>query len=69
MTTHTDSATAELSVGARMEPEFELTDDQWNLISDLFADRPPDLECVHQSTFYDVTVSCCRTHDRGLLVK
>jgi transposase len=24
-----------------MEPEFELTDDQWNLISDLFADPPP----------------------------
>ncbi len=44
MTTHADSATAELTVGARMEPEFELTDDQWNLISDLFADPPPSPE-------------------------
>ena len=24
-----------------MEPEFELTDDQWGLISDLFDDPPP----------------------------
>ena len=35
------SAIAESDVGSRMEPEFELTDDQWGLISDLFEDPPP----------------------------
>ena len=44
MTTHSDSAAAELTVVARMEPNFELTDDQWNLICDLFADPPPSPE-------------------------
>lgn len=27
--------------GYKTEPEFELTDEQWNLISDLFPDVPP----------------------------
>ena len=31
---------ARASMGSRMEPEFELTDEQWRLISDLFPDKP-----------------------------
>ena len=30
----------ESPAGSTMEPEFELTDEQWNLISDLFPDTP-----------------------------
>jgi len=31
----------ESPAGSTMEPEFELTDEQWNLISDLFPEAPP----------------------------
>lgn len=41
MSQRSHSAEAESNVGSRMEPGFELTDDQWGLISDLFADPPP----------------------------
>ena len=41
MSKRSHSAKAESNVGSRMEPEFELTDDQWGLISDLFEDPPP----------------------------
>jgi len=30
----------ELPTGSTMEPEFELTDEQWNLIADLFPESP-----------------------------
>lgn len=32
---------AKARAGSRMEPELELTDEQWSLISDLFPLRPP----------------------------
>jgi transposase len=32
--------TVESSTGSKMEPEFELSDEQWNLISDLFPTEP-----------------------------
>lgn len=32
--------TVESSAGSKTEPEFELTDEQWNLISDLFPEQP-----------------------------
>ncbi len=32
--------TVETSAGSKTEPVFELTDEQWNLISDLFPDKP-----------------------------
>ena len=35
------SAEAEFNVGSKMEPEYELTDDQWGLVSDLFIDPAP----------------------------
>ena len=41
MSQRSHSADAEFKVGPRMEPEFELTDDQWDLISDLFDDPLP----------------------------
>ena len=41
MPTRSHSAVADSNVGSRTEPEFELTDEQWNLISDLFDDPPP----------------------------
>ena len=41
MPTRSHSADADLNVGSRTEPDFELTDEQWNLISDLFSDPPP----------------------------
>ena len=41
MSQRSHSAEAESNVGSRMEPEFELTDEQWGLISDLFDDPPP----------------------------
>ena len=40
MSHRSHSAEAESNVGSRMEPEYELTDDQWGLISDLFDDPP-----------------------------
>ncbi len=41
MSIRSHSAQADSFVGSRTEPEFELTDEQWKLISDLFEDRPP----------------------------
>ena len=41
MPTRSHSVEADSTVGSRMEPEFELTVDQWGLISDLFDDPPP----------------------------
>ena len=40
MSHRSHSAEAESNVGSMMEPEYELTDDQWGLISDLFVDPP-----------------------------
>ena len=41
MSQRSHSAEAESNVVPRMEPDFELTDEQWGLISDLFKDPPP----------------------------
>ena len=41
MSQRSHSAEAESKVGSMMEPEFELTDEQWGLISDSFDDPPP----------------------------
>lgn len=41
MTQRSRSAAAENDVESRQEPEFELTNEQWDLISDLFASPPP----------------------------
>ena len=32
--------TVESSPGSKMEPDFELTNEQWNLIFDLFPEQP-----------------------------
>ena len=36
--------TVEVVAGARMEPELQLTDEQWGLVSDLFANPDPNPE-------------------------
>lgn len=41
MSNRSHSAKAESQVGSRMDSQFELTDDQWGLISDLFSDPLP----------------------------
>ena len=40
MSNRSHTAEAESKAGSRMEPKFELTDDQWGLISELFTDQP-----------------------------
>lgn len=42
MPKRTREASFEAGTGAKMEPELQLTDDQWNLISDFFADPGPN---------------------------
>ena len=42
MPKRTREASAEAGTGATMEPDLQLTDDQWNLISDFFPDPPPN---------------------------
>ncbi len=38
--TNRSRETVEPSSGSKTEPVFELTDEQWNLISDLFPEQP-----------------------------
>lgn len=42
MSNRTREASLEADTGSKMEPELQLTDDQWNLISEFFPDPPPD---------------------------
>src|SRR5262245_57343832 len=42
MQKQTREASAEAGTGAKMEPDLQLTDDQWKLISDFFPDPPPN---------------------------
>ncbi|MEM8945747.1 MAG: transposase [Planctomycetota bacterium] len=41
MPTRSYSADVDSGVGSRAEPEFELADEEWSLISDLFDDPSP----------------------------